>query len=51
MLTIEKGYVALHLLLKKANYPRKERRRIMKDIVKDRSLLDRYIREENINRR
>lgn len=44
--TIEKGYIALHLLLQKAGYPRSERRRIVKEVIKDRSLIDRYLREE-----
>jgi len=51
ILTIEKGYVALHLLLQKAGYSRSERRRIVKDIVKNRSFLDRYLKEETLNGR
>jgi len=51
ILTIEKGYVALHLLLSKAGYSRSERRRIVRQVVKDRSLMDRYLREETFNRR
>lgn len=43
---IENGYNALHLLLKKANYTRAERRQIMKDVIKNRSLLDEYIQKK-----
>ena len=49
IMMIEKGYLALHLLLKKAGYPRSERRRIVKDIVKNRGILDRYLIEEKKN--